>query len=544
MAIKSIAQHVSTKATPQTQEVLGANQVKNSAGGFVFALDKWKRLDRFLVIGSEGGTYYVKEQKLTVDNAKNVLACIAEDGQRAIARIVEISDKGRAPKNDAAIFALALAAAHGDEATRSLALREMPKVCRIGTHLFQFAEVVQSMRGWGRGLRNGIARWYKDKEPDTLAYQLVKYQQRNGWSHRDLLRLCKVGQNRPELRWALGLGMEGRDVKRVKKDEIKNQYTQYRLDHYGPAEGPLPAIIQTFEEAKTASEDRLCELIRAHNLPREGVPTEHLNSRSVWEALLEKMPLGAMVRNLNKMTALGIGMDRVFEQLANKEQIRKARLHPMTILVALRTYAQGKGDKGKLTWMPSPQVIDALNQAFYLSFETVTPTNKRWLLGVDVSGSMSGAAIGGMPLDACEAATAMAMVTAYTEPKYHIHAFADTFRPLNISKGMRLDDALRHTKKQNFGGTDCALPMVYATKNRILVDVFVVYTDNETWAGNIHPFQALRQYRAAMSVPAKLIVVGMTSTGFSIADPNDAGMMDVVGFSTDTPAVMADFAME
>jgi 60 kDa SS-A/Ro ribonucleoprotein len=36
--------------------------------------------------------------------------------------------------------------------------------------------------------------------------------------------------------------------------------------------------------------------------------------------------------------------------------------------------------------------------------------------------------------------------------------------------------------------------------------------------------------------------VGMTSTGFSIADPNDAGMLDVVGFDAATPAVIGDFA--
>ena len=39
-----------------------------------------------------------------------------------------------------------------------------------------------------------------------------------------------------------------------------------------------------------------------------------------------------------------------------------------------------------------------------------------------------------------------------------------------------------------------------------------------------------------------LIVVGMLANPFTIADPTDAGMMDVVGFDTAAPAVMADFA--
>jgi len=61
---------------------------------------------------------------------------------------------------------------------------------------------------------------------------------------------------------------------------------------------------------------------------------------------------------------------------------------------------------------------------------------------------------------------------------------------------------------------------------------------------NIHPAQVLRQYRDAFVVGAKAVVVGMTSNGFTLADPNDRGMMDVVGFDTTVPAVIADFVCE
>ena len=92
-----------------------------------------------------------------------------------------------------------------------------------------------------------------------------------------------------------------------------------------------------------------------------------------------------------------------------------------------------------------------------------------------------------------------------------------------------------------FGGTDCALPMVEALKQRWAVDVFIVLTDNETWAGEIHPAQALREYRERTGIPAKLVVVGMASNGFSIADPEDAGMLDVVGMDAATPNVIGEF---
>ena len=89
---------------------------------------------------------------------------------------------------------------------------------------------------------------------------------------------------------------------------------------------------------------------------------------------------------------------------------------------------------------------------------------------------------------------------------------------------------------------DCALPMLYALERKLPVDVFAVYTDSETWHGSVHPFQPLQMYRQRTGVPAKLVVVGMVSNGFTIADPSDAGMLDVVGFDTSAPAVMADLA--
>jgi 60 kDa SS-A/Ro ribonucleoprotein len=86
--------------------------------------------------------------------------------------------------------------------------------------------------------------------------------------------------------------------------------------------------------------------------------------------------------------------------------------------------------------------------------------------------------------------------------------------------------------------------MLDALKRKIKADVFVIYTDSETWFGQIHPVQALQQYREQTGIPAKLIVVGMVSNGFTIADPNDAGMLDVVGMDTATPALIADFASD
>jgi 60 kDa SS-A/Ro ribonucleoprotein len=164
------------RVTPQSRPIPGSTQVANSGGGYSWPVDDWTRLDRFLILGAEGGTYYIAERDLVKQSHDAIVRCIQLDGIRAVKRIVEISDSGLAPKNDPAVFALALVAAHGTTEAKDLAFRNLAKVCRIGTHLFHFAEYVNALRGWGRGLRNAVGRWYLEQEAGKLAYQAVKYQ--------------------------------------------------------------------------------------------------------------------------------------------------------------------------------------------------------------------------------------------------------------------------------------------------------------------------------------------------------------------------------
>jgi 60 kDa SS-A/Ro ribonucleoprotein len=334
------------RATPQSQPIRGSTQMPNSAGGYSWAVNDWMRFDRFLILGAEGGTYYITERDLVKENHDAVVRCIKVDGVRAVNRIVEISDRGRAPKNDPAIFALALVATHGGKEARGLAFKNLGKVCRIGTHLFHFAEYVNALRGWGRGLRNAVAGWYVGREADELAHQAVKYQQRDGWSHGDLLRIAhpKAPSARHDavFRWMLsGADSLGeREVKRKVRGEE-------RVAKYG-AVGALPKLIEAFEQAKKASsKNAIVKLITEHDLPREAIPTQWLNEVAVWDALLAKMPMTAMIRNLGKVTSIGLvqpfseAAKLIVRKLSDQTLLKRARIHPLAVLIAEKVYAQG-----------------------------------------------------------------------------------------------------------------------------------------------------------------------------------------------------------
>jgi 60 kDa SS-A/Ro ribonucleoprotein len=515
----------STVQTPQSRAIPGSTQVENSAGGFSWQVDKWERLHRFLILGAEGGTYYIGEQKLVEENAQALVECVAEDGIKTLDILHGVSMGGHAPKQDPTLFALAYCIAHGDVKTRQYAANLVPEVARTGTMLFTFCEYALQFRSWGPVLRKAVSNWYLTH--NNLPLQLIKYRQRGGFTHKRLLNVSHVNPEGDEqlatlLRWAHG---------------------DYEGD---PSE--LSLLIEGYEKLKDWSADdghRAAKVVRAYNLPWEAVPSHLLNDLEVCEALLEKMPVMATVRQLGKMTSVGVlkpgnwdAIDMVVERL---KHVKEARVHPLQILFALKTYSSGKGFRGKLTWNPVQQIEAALNDAFYTAFGNVEPTGKTIVLALDVSGSMDWDNIAGTNITPREASTAMAMVTGAVESRIVTLAFSHELVQFRIRPNQPLESVVAEVARIPMGGTDCALPILAAMDQEIPVDTFIIYTDNETWAGSIHPAQALKKYRNKWNNNAKLIVVGMTSNGFSIADPNDKGMLDVVGFDTSVPQVMSDF---
>ena len=380
------SQHFKTKEVPQTEPTPGRNEVENNAGGFVYGIDDMSRLDRFLILGTEGGTYYSTERKLTQESGQCVQRLLqAGKGLEVIKRVVEISDGGRASSNDPALFVLAICSGNlAPVEVRKAAMEVLPKVARIGTHLFHFAEMVQGFRGWGKLLRSGVANWYTEKGATSLLYDAIKYRQRDGWSHRDLLRLSHPQTDDANLKQVFNWICKG--------EQNKDLPHLDRLD--------IAAKVITADDGGMSNTE-IAAAIREHNLPREVIPTTRLNDKEVWQALLDNMPMGALLRNINKLTSIDVlkpmstNVAKAVAEITDPERIKKARLHPYQILLARLVYANGKGVKGSMTWEPVPAIIDALEDAFYKSFDLVEPTGKRILMGVDVSGSMDCSIAGG-----------------------------------------------------------------------------------------------------------------------------------------------------
>lgn len=499
----------------------------NYSGGETHTISKWDQLMRFLIMGTTGGTYYISEREHTLNNVEIIDECLAEDPIKTISKIVAVSQAGRAPKNDFAIYALAKACSAESLVTRKAAYPMIPYVCRTGTHILQFVAAVDSMRGWGTALRREIANWYTQKSSEQLAYQVLKYPNRSKWTHRDVLR-----KTHPK-------------VKDARHNEVL-RYIVGGLEKTDPAN--LPDIIIGREIAhQYPVANIVIDKIKNNGLTREMVPTELLGDATVLRALAEDMPYTAFMRNLGNMTRLGLFDEVSFLEekkafLTNPKIIQNARVHPINILIALRTYTNGTGFRGTHSWTPNTQIANALEEAFYLAFENVEPTGKRFLLGLDVSGSMSIRLDGSGVLSAAEVSAAIMMMLLRTEHNVLPMAFAKSFIPLHISPLDSLNTVL-DKMSMPFGFTDCSVPMAYALQENISVDTFIVITDNETFAHRTEPSEMLLEYRKHINPDAKLLVLATEATPFSIADPNDAGMLDIAGFDSSVPAIMREFVL-
>lgn len=526
-----------------------AEMVRNDAGGFVFRKDVWTRLADFLVLGTEGGTYYANERKHTYSNIASLREAVALDGVRAVSLAVDTSTSRppRAPKNYPALYAVAFALANGDVDARRAAADAVPQVARTTdhlAHLFGYYKSLKGKIGAGGGVgvssspvvRRAWAGWFTARTPDAVAYTFLKGRQRktgDGETFRpaDLLRLSKP----------------------VPRNEVENALFALVSGKQTPmdASGHLSAAKAFYEAQLADTPAKAVRAINAYHVPWEFLPDEVLGSAAVWEALVPHLGITALIRNLSRMTQLGtLGPFRpanqiVARRLTDQSELHRGRVHPFDLMLALKVYESGRAqpnDRAPIrTWTPVPSVVDALNAAYAASFAVAEQIPHRLVVAVDRSGSMSWpVSHGGSSLgSAFHVGSAVAQILMRT-------AAPDAVWPLDFDSSvrasrLRADMSLSQVFQLGHSGgtTDLAAPIRWALDHAISVDGFVIVTDGETWAGPRHATHVLDAYRRRINPSARVIVVSTTASGTTIGDPRDPGVLNVAGFDSALPALIS-----
>jgi 60 kDa SS-A/Ro ribonucleoprotein len=520
-------------------------EVRNAAGGWVFPIDKWSRLLRFLIIGTEGGTYYVDEEKIQTENLLNTAECLHEDGPRAVEITAQVAESRRAYKTAPALWVLALAMRSKDLETRRAAATNFLRVVRTGADLLNFAAIYlhggtgkearqrgERLGGTGRLWRAAVRKFFL-QDPEKLAFQVAKYKERSGVSMTDLLRLAhprfeKDDQDRHAIaRWILGK-LEG--VPPEAQEHASRVQQQ----------------ILAYELAKQAdSEEELVRLIEMHRLTWEMIPPEKRTPR-VWRALLPGMSSWAFVRNLGYLTSIGV-LDEPEALGIAMQKIRdlpRSPIHPLRIMLAALNYERGKGMRRE--WTPIPEIVQGLNWAYRERLGRSQPIGKPFLLALDISDSMwGGETQAGIP--PIYAAAAFGLYVLFREPEAEVIGVDTKIHPLSPLRGVGLlGRSLEEMTIQKFvdllekagrGGTDLSLPFQHALDRAARGDpvphAIVTFTDSETWAGLKHPFRVLRRLRNMRNmrnIPVRAVNVAATATVYSILEPDDPLAFQVVGF--------------
>lgn len=513
--------------TPQTQAIPGreAEMIRGRSGGYMFDAGIWKMLRRCLLIGTAKSTYYAGKRELTEDFVEVLKQAIAENPGKVAEEILYASD-GRSINNSAPILALVLLST-GETPEAKKAFQEIfPQVIRTGSHFYEWLNYTKSLRGFGKVIREVGKTWLSREDVKGLAYQLLKYQQRQGFSHRDALRLFHVNPPTEDHRQLFEWVVKG-------WEEL-------------PAEIPSEALAQIWwYEWLKRNPEQTHEAITKGRLTHEMAAPVGKMDRQAWQLLFNEMPIGAMLRNLGSLTELGVlrtdesaNLERVKAVLNNQEHLRRGRIHPIDVLKALKTYQSGgRLGRSQKTWNPVPRIVDILEKAVELSFDVVEPTGQTFMHAVDISGSMS-SLVADVGLSCCEIATAMALVTAKAETNYMIRGFSTEFRDLGITAKDSFSSAVRKASNQNFGGTDASVAYDWMIKNKFKADVVCFWTDSESWAGYKHPSQALAEYRQKVNPNVKAVYVTLAPYRITLVDPKDPLSWDLAGFDPGTPRVI------
>lgn len=500
-------------------------QTVSNEGGIVHRVDALTLLRRFLILGSTG-TFYATGFQVTRDATAAVDRALAADARAVLDMVCEVSAGNLALRKDPQLYVLARLT----EPAVPLDVRRdagvaVATVARTGTDLLHWLDYrYGARRASGRLFRRAVANWFLSRTPDDLALQAVKYDQRDGWTLRDALRLARPKAPTPEYARVFDWMAHG-DARKAAPDEERlfHGYAALRVLH-----DPGP--------------DAAAALIEEYRLPREAVPGELLAHRNVWAALFPDMPGRALLRNLGKLGSVGLFDDPAMAARA-VEKIGRATTvcHPFEFLIAGAVYRSGRGVRGSLAWTPVAAITDALGEAFGRSLGTLAVHDTiRPLIALDVSGSMSQNA-GGTVLSCIEAEVALAQVLAYQFPQAEFVVYSGDLMPVTVHG--RGHDALRRDIgrwSRSSRWTRCDLPLRKAATDTTC-DAVVSITDSETGgAGNVPALVRIIQSQPSRET-FRHAVVAMATNDISIADAADPRQLDLVGLDASMPRALALF---
>lgn len=254
---------------------------------------------------------------------------------------------------------------------------------------------------------------------------------------------------------------------------------------------------------------------------------------SDWEQLGLNMTWNQLRQNINSLEKHGVFNDQSVTDLlaakvATEDSVKKSKLFPYQIYTSVKNINNGT-------------MKNAMQKALDYSISSVPVMPRNTTVAIDVSGSM-GCKVNGLNvnggLSCAEVAGLMATSVLKVNSNARVITF-DTEAKDYTDKLNPYDSIATNMSKINFngGGTSCSASVKHVNDNNITCDLFIMVSDNESWAdynrGNSYRKTSTKAEWERLKIKnpkAKLIMIDLAA-GSTSQMPPGRDVLYLGGFS-------------
>jgi 60 kDa SS-A/Ro ribonucleoprotein len=474
----------------------------NHAGGPSYTRSLEEQCLQVLMTGVFQDTYYADQQTL-VKEALTIFQQMALKDSVLFAKMIVFA-RNRGFIRTAPITALVVLST----ADVVSFCQAFPQVVRTPNDLKDFVVVIRSRQlrqGMGRAVKRAIGDWLNN----LSEYHAIKYGSKGSdWSLRDILRL----------------------VRPVPKDQRTSVLYNYLRDGLTTENSlgvkdllPQVATVELLKDTTDAPTQ--LQLIAEGRLPYEVVVGAIKPRVEIWTALMEQMPIFALLRHLNTLNKAGVFNDRkavtyVVGRLTDQKVIKNSKILPFQFFTAHNSLD---------TDVPRA-ISEAVETALEISFENVPMIPGRVCVGPDTSGSMgSQVSVQGKTRFIDIAAIFTAAMLRKTDDAL-ILPFDTQVHACRLSSRDTLMTTARSLASHRGGGTNVGAPLELLLAKQIVVDVFIGVTDCESWHGRGF-MPAWREYKKKVNPNAKAFLLTIAPYRHSVAPESEKDVYFIYGWS-------------
>ncbi|XP_066247165.1 RNA-binding protein RO60-like isoform X2 [Euwallacea similis] len=397
-----------------------------------------------------------------------------------------------------------------------------------------------------------IRRFYTNKTPNELANCVAEVQGMYKWSHKDLIKLAHFKSDSPLKNTVINYILTGKSSDKASEEELK----------------VLDKIKSSDELRKTKESVDAVPILTTHKFSIHQVPSSLQQNFDVWSAAIQNMSISQILPYLLKLykhSFLKSGStisNYLLDLFTNPMQINN--VYPMEVFIYMKRFEKGgkpmdvkliqylqeekklsEADLKKAQSRPEikcPHIVNALNKGFDLACSNFVPTNKRYMVTIDVTAEAKRAhCIGSKFLSLQEAAVAFAIFLLRVEKDVIIATFKDDkIDLLSAGKKVSFMDLLKKVTEQKSAYSWLYSPVEWASSEKKHVDVFVNFIHN-SYANKIPKeknltkakYEPIVKYRSKVNLPnSKILNFAPAERNITLYGETPSNVLDILGFDT------------